>query len=83
MKGRPPLRAHDVRRLRMCCYCSRPGLVEDLLELANGLAHVECFVGVYGAPALLKLPAADRAKVRLGQVGSEIMGALLEIASEP
>lgn len=63
----PLERAHDVRRIRICAYCTTAGL--SLVKVApRRHAHGYCFLKAEGLSALGELPSVEIGKVRLNDV---------------
>ncbi len=52
------MNSHDVRRLRVCCFCN--SIQVDLPQLPDGRnAHASCLVKAEGWSALAALPKAE------------------------
>lgn len=81
------MRAHDVRRLRICPACQEMG------DLRNMIAHTDqpiefhteryyhggCFVSSFGEEALLTLPISETDRLTLRDIGAEMMRKLLDV----
>ncbi|AQH05694.1 hypothetical protein A9R05_42510 (plasmid) [Burkholderia sp. KK1] len=81
-------KAHDVRTLVRCASCggvgNKPHMLSGL-EAASGLEgwhHGICVVRRLGAEGVVKLPAAEREKLRLGDTGVELMRTLLDLRQD-
>lgn len=77
--------AHDIRALARCGLCNGWGLRHELLtnlEPAGlvGAFHGRCVVLHLPPDAVLGLPSAERAKLRLNDTGTDLMRRLLAAA---
>jgi hypothetical protein len=69
--------AHDVRQMRLCPLCRRLGLARDMILLDGAHLHGFCAARELAPEQLLQLPAEERAKLRISDVGAEVMRRLL------
>jgi hypothetical protein len=69
--------AHDVRQMRLCPLCRRLGLARDMILLDRGPVHGFCAARALTPEQLLQLPAAERGKLRVSDVGADLMRRLL------
>lgn len=74
-------KAHDVRRLRLCAGCRKPGLLDTMLVLGRdrevALFHGSCAAASMGEDGLLALPASERRKLTVADTGVALMRRLL------
>lgn len=73
-----PLRAHDVRKLRVCAACDGIGFGPFMLNLATGPTHGACVVATLTEQEILALPDTERSKLRLNETGPVLMGKLID-----
>ena len=71
--------AHDVRHWRICEHCRQPGDARAMVLVWNANYHGRCYIAVNGLERLLKLPADQREKLALDDVGSGVMAQLIAI----
>lgn len=74
------MKAHHVRHLRVCKGCDGLGDGGRMLNLPDGQYHDHCAIASNKHSAILKLPAAERAKITIGAAGPELMRKLINIA---
>ena len=67
--------------LKRCTRCR--GLGDDLLRIDHGLFHGRCAFQRLGRTMLLRLPATERGKLRLADVGPALMRELIGLAEPP
>lgn len=70
--------AHDVRHLRLCKGCN--GLLDsrEAVPALGGYWHGKCALDALGADDLVALPPSATRKVRLSDVGPDVMRRLLD-----
>lgn len=71
------LKAHDVRHLTVCTHCGGIGDDRDMVRTGSGLVHGRCAHELLGVDGLLRLPKAELGKIRLDDVGADIMKRLI------
>ena len=76
------MKSHDVRHLKICPACHSIGHAREMVCYGLDHYHGRCFEADFGLDALLALPAAQRAKLTLGDVGNETMAILVDLAEE-
>src|SRR5262245_215646 len=69
-----PMNAHDVRKLRVCGACNGIGFGPHMVRGMHGA----CYVERRGVDELLALPPAETDGLTLGDIGPEIMRALMD-----
>ena len=69
--------AHDVRQMRLCPLCRRLGLARDMILLDGAHLHGFCAARALAPEQLLQLPAAERGKLRISDVGADLVRRLL------
>lgn len=52
-------KAHDIRKLRICAFCKKPGDSLLVIELRKKFGHAYCIVQDGGLEALGALPSAE------------------------
>lgn len=67
----------DVRNLRKCELCGGFGDARRMLTVNGQRAHGSCVVETMPAAWVLNLPAAERNKLTLRDVGPDLMRALM------
>ena len=71
--------AHDVRSLTCCLFCGQLADKRNLVKMPRaGHAHGACFIERRGLPALLALPTEETDKLTLGDIGGDVMAAILK-----
>ena len=75
------MKAHDVRRLRLCPVCGKVGDDRKMVKVGpmKSLAHDRCVFEQLGE-GILNLPKEERAKFTLASVGPDMMRRLADAA---
>lgn len=73
-----PFTAHDVRKLRLCEMCGKLGYLPQMLTLDSKNYHGGCLVSTMTDEQVLALPPEQIAKLRLNEIGVELMTKLLD-----
>lgn len=76
-------RAHDVRRLRQCPFCGQLGDSADMLDWSGAKSkkpchvHGRCWLSEFGLASLLERPAEQLLRLRLSDIDSDTMRAVI------
>jgi hypothetical protein len=70
--------AHDVRRLRVCPVCRGIGADRDMVRVGQAHLHGACAGRAMSPEELLQLPACERGKLRVDDVGADTLQRLLD-----
>ncbi len=73
-----PLRAHDVRKLCLCGLCGEPGYSPQMLAVDGQRNHGACVGWVMTREQILALPWTEARKLRLDEIGADLMRELLD-----
>jgi len=69
--------AHDVRHLTVCPHCNRIGDDREMIKVGREHMHSPCAVKSLGKAGLLKLPKAERGKIRFCDLNLRLARALI------
>jgi len=72
---------HDFRHRRVCTKCRSIGDVRAMLQLEDGPWHDHCVTATFSPSQILKLPAAERAKITIGAAGVPLMRKLRAVSA--
>ena len=73
--------AYDVRHRRVCTKCRHIGDIRTMLQLDDGPWHDRCVTAVLSPSQILKLPAAERAKISIDAAGVPLMRKLRAVSA--
>lgn len=77
-----PFTAHDVRKLRPCALCNHAGYLPQMLVLEGKNYHSACIAVSMTREQILALPPDQSTKLRLNEIGRDLMMELLNRTEE-
>lgn len=73
--------AYNIWHRRVCMKCRQIGDIRTMLRLKDGLWHDRCVTATFSANEILKLPAAERAKISVEAAGLPLIRKLRAVSA--